>query len=217
MSLFKGSVWRYWRKRCIVAGCSSCYVGGHGSLTKDEGGCKQAHKSADKYTSFLELGFCHDWLPLGFFRVAAWLGSMIKLWQHYCLLPPPSHQPHLWHFFFSVTLVMPWRSSKNLCLHNIFSLGPQQLTISCLHPNCPWYFFQSSWPQQSYENCSFLWHTSSQCSWFSSGSCSTVFPSKWVKPAMSIHPNHIQSSFKPAYVWTCTRQEWSNLAQHTVI
>ena len=38
---------------------------------------------------------------------------------------------------------MPHRTSKNLCVYNVFSLRPQS-TIPCLHPNCPWFFFNLS-------------------------------------------------------------------------
>ena len=36
---------------------------------------------------------------------------------------------------------MPSKSSRNLRVHNTFTLGPQQPTIPCSHPNCPRYFF----------------------------------------------------------------------------
>ena len=39
------------------------------------------------------------------------------------------------------SLVMPSKSSRNLRIHNAFTLRPQQPTIPCSHPNCPWYFF----------------------------------------------------------------------------
>ena len=39
------------------------------------------------------------------------------------------------------SLVMPSKSSRNLRVHNAFTLGPQQPTIPCSHPNCPRYFF----------------------------------------------------------------------------
>ena len=57
------------------------------------------------------------------------------------LLWPPTH--------YQVTnsssvLVMPHKSSKNLCIYNVFTLGPYQLTIPCLHPDCPQYFFNLS-------------------------------------------------------------------------
>ena len=39
------------------------------------------------------------------------------------------------------SLVMPSKSSRNLHIHNAFTLGPQQSTIPCSHPNCPRYFF----------------------------------------------------------------------------
>ena len=35
---------------------------------------------------------------------------------------------------------MPRKSSKNLRVHNVFSLGPQP-TIPCSYPDCPRYFF----------------------------------------------------------------------------
>ena len=38
---------------------------------------------------------------------------------------------------------MPRRSSKNLCIHNIFSLRPQP-TIPCSYPNCSRFFFNLS-------------------------------------------------------------------------
>ena len=38
---------------------------------------------------------------------------------------------------------MPCRSSKNLHVHNIFSLGPQP-TIPCSYPNCSCFFFNLS-------------------------------------------------------------------------
>ena len=38
---------------------------------------------------------------------------------------------------------MPRRSSKNLCVHNIFSLRPQP-TIPCSYPNCSHFFFNLS-------------------------------------------------------------------------
>ena len=38
---------------------------------------------------------------------------------------------------------MPHRSSKNLCVHNIFSLRPQP-TIPCSYPNCSRFFFNLS-------------------------------------------------------------------------
>ena len=39
------------------------------------------------------------------------------------------------------SLVMPSKSSRNLHVHNTFTLGPQQPTIPCSHPDCPRYFF----------------------------------------------------------------------------
>lgn len=36
---------------------------------------------------------------------------------------------------------MPRKSNRNLRVHNIFTLGPQQPMIPCSHPDCPRYFF----------------------------------------------------------------------------
>ena len=57
------------------------------------------------------------------------------------LLWPPTHY-HVDNS--SSVLVMPRKSSKNLCIHNVFALGPYQPTIPCLHPDCPRSFFNLS-------------------------------------------------------------------------
>ena len=36
---------------------------------------------------------------------------------------------------------MPSKSNINLRIHNAFTLGPQQPTIPCSHPDCPQHFF----------------------------------------------------------------------------
>ena len=53
-----------------------------------------------------------------------------------------SPQPTIFKFS-AFDPIMPHRSSKNLCIHNVFSLGPQ-LTIPCSYPNCSCFFFNLS-------------------------------------------------------------------------
>ena len=55
---------------------------------------------------------------------------------------PPSPQPTVFKFS-AYDPIMPHRSSKNLHIHNIFSLGPQP-TIPCSYPNCSHFFFNLS-------------------------------------------------------------------------
>ena len=54
----------------------------------------------------------------------------------------PSPQPTVFKFS-AYNPIMPCRSSKNLHIHNIFSLRPQP-TIPCLYPNCSCFFFNLS-------------------------------------------------------------------------
>ena len=49
-------------------------------------------------------------------------------------------------YFIAAYLIMPCRSSGNLCVHNAFTLGPQQPTLPCSHPNCPRYVFNHMGP-----------------------------------------------------------------------
>ena len=44
-------------------------------------------------------------------------------------------------YFITPSLIMPHKSSGNLRVHNVFTLGPQQPTLPCSYPNCPRYFF----------------------------------------------------------------------------
>ena len=53
-----------------------------------------------------------------------------------------SPQPTIFKFS-AYDPIMPCRSSKNLRVHNIFSLGPQP-TIPCSYPNCSHFFFNLS-------------------------------------------------------------------------
>ena len=61
-----------------------------------------------------------------------------------CFHAPPSCLPlpiSCYRRFTTAHLNMPRKSSKNLRVHNIFTLGGQQPTLPCLHPDCPRYFF----------------------------------------------------------------------------
>ena len=50
----------------------------------------------------------------------------------------------MWQIFIksniSMPCCLPMAKSKNLCIHNVFSLGPQP-TIPCLYPNCSHFFY----------------------------------------------------------------------------
>ena len=67
----------------------------------------------------------------------------MHLYRLACFHTPPSCLPLpiscYWHFM--THLNMPHKSSKNLCIHNVFMLEGQQPTLPCLHPDCPQYFF----------------------------------------------------------------------------
>ena len=61
-----------------------------------------------------------------------------------CFHAPPPCLPlpiSCYRRFTTAHLNMPRKSSKNLRVHNIFTLGGQQPTLPCLHPDCPRYFF----------------------------------------------------------------------------
>ena len=67
----------------------------------------------------------------------------VSTWTN-CFHAPrlPSPQPTIFKFS-AYDPIMPRRSSKNLCIHNIFSLRPQP-TIPCSYPNCSRFFFNLS-------------------------------------------------------------------------